>query len=122
MSEETQDQPPGVTGNDLLSKAVSMAPIPVGYTGNVFGWQLVPMTGEDGKKFCTAVLSISDGNGIDLYFYGPEDMAQFAQAAQQAHGMQMMENARLNPLQVVSPQQMQGLINAQGLPLTPRRG
>lgn len=108
---ENKEEVPAV--NPVLLGAVEKMGIPVTGRECGFGWQIAEIE-VDGKKMAAAVLSISDGNGVHLYFFGTENMHNFVGAAMQMGTIQQLENAKLNPLQTANVQDMTNLINLQG--------
>lgn len=86
----------------LLSNALAQMNPPLGPAGIGTGWQITTVTDDGGTKHAFAVLSVSDGNGIHLYWFPIEQMKAFAEQTMHTFQIQTMEHRKLNPLLVAS--------------------
>jgi hypothetical protein len=96
----------GIQVSNVLARALQLVPIPVFPFANNSDWQLVNM--PDGTV--AAVLSITNGNGVALYWFGPKDMESFINNTVGAFKTLAQMNAVRNPLVVADQQQMQAAI------------
>lgn len=94
--------------NNLLAKALQTTPVIVQPTPNSTDWQITHLETSDGKKIPTAVLSISDGNGINLFWFPLDVMKEFTANCINVNTALELENRKLNRLLV--PGQASGLI------------
>ena len=110
MSEETPE-PTSISINEVLGRALSEMQIPCGPAPVGYGWQVVKAPDADGKDQLFAVLSLSDGNGVHLYWFPVEGMVAFANHTGMTAQHAVMQNQMLNPLLVATPQQAQQIVN-----------
>lgn len=99
--------------NEVLGRALQALVIPAEPVGNGFYWQTYPVDMPDGKKSVAAILAITRGNGIELYWFGPNDMQKFANGTMQTLQVQRDQSAALNPLVVADSRQMSDVIASQ---------
>jgi hypothetical protein len=94
----------------VLSTVLQGMQIPVEFAGHASGWQIIPITEDDGSKSLAVVLSLTRGNGLDLYWFRAKDLEVFIQQAIMTHQQQLRGIQNLNPLMVANKSQMQQAI------------
>lgn len=111
MSEQEEEIVGRLDISPILGQILSMMPVPVSPQGHGATWQLAPWEDEAGKKSVTAVLGLTRGNGLEIYWFNLDDMTQFVQQSQNVLNVMMVETQKLNPLLIATPEQMQQAVN-----------
>lgn len=112
MSDQNEEQVAHLDISPVLGVILSNMKIPVLPEGHAATWQLVPIEGEDGKKDVAAALAFTTGNGIDIYWFGLNDLQMFVGQVNQVLQTMVVESQKLNPLIVANQSQMQQILSS----------
>lgn len=110
---EEQPETVSLQISPVISTVLQGMPIPVSIAGHAAGWQVVPITEDDGSKNFAAVLALSQGNGFQLYWFRDQDMQRFINNAIMVHREQLRLLDQANPLMVANKTQMDQAIAGQ---------
>lgn len=107
MTETSQEEAVPLQISAVLGTFLQKIPIPVDMVGNGYCFQLVPYEEDDGEKSFVIALGITDGNGLQIYWFKDHGIRAFIGAAMQAHQGLLGEVDKLHPIQIANAATLQ---------------